>query len=116
MSSSSSIDDISYSIGEVDGDIRKTRVIHLNVPKTSRVIFQSQSLEVAGPKLWYDLPIQLCQESDLDNFKKMLKTLLFKRAHALYVIIYCFILMLLLSGIGYYCYRFYRYTHVINLT
>ena len=81
--SSTSIDDISYSNGEVDGDIRKTQVIHLNVPKTSRVTFQSRSLEVAGPKLWNDLPIQLRQESDVDNFKKMLKTLLFKRAHAL---------------------------------
>ena len=81
--SSVSIDDINFTNGQIDGDIRSTEVIYLSVPKTTRVTFQARSLKVSGPSLWNALPTQLRQESDLDNFKKLLKTYLFRCAYTM---------------------------------
>ncbi len=81
--SSVSIDDIHFTNGAIEDDIKSTPVIYLNVPKTTRVTFQARSLEVAGPSLWNALPIQLRQESDLDNFKRLLKTHLFRCAYSM---------------------------------
>ena len=40
-----------------------------------------RSLPVAGPVLWNALPESLRSESDLDSFKKLLKTHFFKAAY-----------------------------------
>ncbi len=79
--SSTSIQDITFVNGEVKDDIQSSQVIFLNVPKTHRKTFQDRSLAVAGPSLWNSLPCALRMENDFENFKKMLKTHLFKCAY-----------------------------------
>ncbi len=79
--SSTSIQDITYENGIVKDDIQSSQVIYLNVPKTHRKTFQDRSLAVAGPVLWNSLPCAIRMENDFENFKKMLKTHLFKCAY-----------------------------------
>ncbi len=76
-----SIEEISFVNGEVQGDIESSQVITLNVPKTNRQTFMERSLPVAGPLLWNSLPSELRCETDFENFKKLLKTHLFKCAY-----------------------------------
>ena len=79
--SSSSIADINFTNGVVQGEISSTNVINLVVPKTKRKTFLDRSLAVAGPTLWNELPYRLRQETEFENFKKLLKTHLFKCAY-----------------------------------
>ncbi len=76
--SCTSIDDITFENGLVSGSIKSHRVTTLQVPKTKRVTFQARSLTVAGPVLWNSLPHALRSQTDLDEFKGLLKTHLFK--------------------------------------
>ncbi len=78
--SSTSIEDIVFVNGNVHEDIQSSQILYLQVPKTSRKTFYSRSLPVAGPVLWNKLPSIIRMESDFDQFKKRLKTHLFKRA------------------------------------
>ena len=78
--SSTSIEDIVFVNGNVQEDIQSSQILYLQVPKTSRKTFYSRSLPVAGPVLWNKLPSIIRMESDFDQFKKRLKTHLFKRA------------------------------------
>jgi hypothetical protein len=51
----------------------------LEVPYTKRMTFADRSFSVYGPKLWNNLPIVLRAETNLDHFKKSLKTYLFNK-------------------------------------
>lgn len=42
------------------------------------------AFSVAGPRLWNALPLELRVKEDLDEFKKTLKTYLFKNSYAFY--------------------------------
>ena len=75
------IENIQYNMGDIVGSINKQSVYYLKVPKTKRVTFESRSLAVAGPSLWNKLPIHLRTITELDVFKKQLKTHLFKAAY-----------------------------------
>ncbi len=77
----SAIEDIHYHNGEIASPIRQKSVFYLKVPKTKRVTFEQRSLAVAGPDLWNKLPIQLRSITDLDTFKRQLKTYFFKMAY-----------------------------------
>ncbi len=79
--SSTSIQDIRFVDGFVDSEIESSFVICLTVPKTNRETFMERSLPVAGPLLWNSLPENLRRENDFENFKKVLKTYLFKCAY-----------------------------------
>ncbi len=72
-----SIYDIKFENGLVCGDIISHRVTTLHVPKTKRVTFEAQSLTVAGQELWNSLPHALRSQTNLDEFKSLLKTYLF---------------------------------------
>ena len=76
--SSTAIEDITFVNGDVRDEIQSSQILYLNVPKTSRETFFKRSLPVAGPMLWNGLPASIRMENDLDNFKKLLKTHLFK--------------------------------------
>ncbi len=78
--SSTSIQDISFVNGNVASEIESSHVVCLTVPKTQRETFMERSLPVAGPLLWNALPENLRSVKDLESFKKMLKTHLFKSA------------------------------------
>ncbi len=80
---SSTIEDINYEYGNITEPIRQQNVIYLHVPKTKKVTFEQRSLVVAGPTLWNNLPIHLRCVTELDDFKKQLKTHLFKTAYGL---------------------------------
>ena len=62
---------------------KSDRTYKLNVPR-----FQSRygerSFSVAGPRLWNDLPLHIRTTSNFVNFKKVLKTHLFKKCYNLY--------------------------------
>ncbi len=75
------IDDIHYHFGEISSPIQEERVIYFKVRKTNRVTFEQRSLAIAGPTLWNKLPIHLRCISDIDSFKKQLKTHFFKLAY-----------------------------------
>ncbi len=75
------IEDIQYNFGDVAKPIQQQSVYYLRVPKTKRVTFEHRSLAVAGPTEWNKLPIQLRSITELDVFKKQLKTHLFKLAY-----------------------------------
>ncbi len=79
--SSTSIEKIEFENGVVKSEIKSNQVVYLNVPKTCRETFMERSLVVAGPILWNSLPDVLRCETDFDNFKKVLKTYLFKNAY-----------------------------------
>ena len=63
----------SYSIRSLDS---LTLVYNMN----KRVTFADRSLPVAGAREWNKLPSYLRDISDIDSFKKQLKTFLFKKA------------------------------------
>ncbi len=75
------IHDITFVNGNVQGEIKHTNVLSLNVPKFKT--FSRRSLRVAGPRLWNKLPASLRLVDDIDVFKGQLKTHLFKKAHGL---------------------------------
>ncbi len=77
----SAIEDIHYHFGEIVSPINQNSVFYLHVPKTKRVTFEQRSLAVAGPKLWNKLPLQLRSITDLDVFKRQLKTHFFNEAY-----------------------------------
>ena len=79
--SSTSIDDINFRNGEIDGEIASQNIVTLIVPRTKRVTFEARSLVAAGPYLWNTLPHVLRCETDVNVFKSLLKTHLFKIAH-----------------------------------
>ncbi len=52
----------------------------LNVPKSKLKSYGQNSLSVAAPTLWNNLPSQIRDAKSLDVFKSHLKTFLFKQA------------------------------------
>ncbi len=74
------IRDIKYENGEIAEPIQQNKVFYLIVPKTKRVTFESRSL-VAGPTLWNELPIHLRSITELDTFKRQLRTHFFRLAY-----------------------------------
>jgi len=52
----------------------------LIVPKTRTVTYGDRSFNVVGPKLWNSLPVDMRCCDDLNTFKKLLKTLLYRKA------------------------------------
>ncbi len=77
----SAIEDIHYNFGDIVEPIQQKSVYYFKVPKTTRVTFEQRSLAIAGPTLWNKLPVHLRCISDIDSFKKQLKTHLFKLAY-----------------------------------
>lgn len=55
----------------------------LSVPRIKNTTFGGRSFEHMGPILWNSLPRELKLCKDLNNFKKHLKTYLFKKAYGL---------------------------------
>jgi hypothetical protein len=53
----------------------------LEVPFTRRNTFKDRSFSVAGPKIWNSLPNHLRDIDDLLQFRKELKTVLFKKCY-----------------------------------
>ncbi len=78
--SSTSISDINFVNGDVQDEIQSSQVLYLQVPKTTRKTFFARSLPAAGPELWNLLPSSIRLQKDLEEFKKLLKTHLFKCA------------------------------------
>ncbi len=52
-------------------------------PKTQTKTWGDRAFSHCGPYEWNRLPVQLRTESDTDEFKKLLKTHLFKQAYEL---------------------------------
>ena len=50
----------------------------LQIPRVNRETFANRSFKVVGPRWWNNLPIGLRRSSSVTNFKKQLKTYLFK--------------------------------------
>ena len=50
----------------------------LQIPRVNRETFANRSFKVVGPRGWNNLPIDLRRSSSVTNFKKQLKTYLFK--------------------------------------
>ena len=50
----------------------------LQIPRLNRETFANRSFKVVGPRWWNNLPIDLRRSSSVTNFKKQLKTYLFK--------------------------------------
>ncbi len=75
------IEDIHYEFGNIASPIQQKKVFYLKVPKTRRMTIKHRSLTVAGPTLWNKLPIHLRRITELDVFKRELKTHLFKSAY-----------------------------------
>ena len=42
---------------------------------------QNSSFKSVGPRLWNTLPIELCEEQNLETFKSKLKTVLFLKCY-----------------------------------
>ena len=57
----------------------------LQIPRVNRETFANRSLKVVGPRWWNNLPIDLRRSSSVTNFKKQLKTYLFKFYHKDYL-------------------------------
>ena len=55
----------------------------LLVPKTSKKTFAARSFSILGPTLWNALPTYIREIDNYANFKKNLKTHLFKVAYQL---------------------------------
>ena len=55
-------------------------VIILKVQRTKRKTFADRSFNVAGPKLWNNLPYNIRSADNMDSFKSKLKTYLFREA------------------------------------
>ena len=62
---------------------KSERTYKLNVPSFN-CRYGERSFSVAGPRLWNDLPLCIRSTSNLVNFKKLLKTHLFKKCYNLY--------------------------------
>ena len=50
----------------------------LQIIRVNRETFANRSFKVVGPRWWNNLPIDLRRSSSVTNFKKQLKTYLFK--------------------------------------
>ena len=59
---------------------KSDRTAKLNIP-AYRSRYGERSFAVAGPKLWNMLPRDICIITDFNEFKKKLKTYLFKRSY-----------------------------------
>ena len=59
---------------------KSDRTAKLNIP-AYRSRYSERSFAVAGPKLWNMLPRDICIITDFNEFKKKLKTYLFKRSY-----------------------------------
>ena len=70
----SAIEEINFEFGEITEPIRQQDVVYLHVPWTRRVTFEQRSLAVAGPTLWNKLPMHIRCSTDMEVFKKQLKT------------------------------------------
>ena len=53
----------------------------LKIPKSKHKTFLDRSFAISGPKLWSKLPAAIKNSTSLNEFKKMLKTHLFKQAY-----------------------------------
>ena len=60
-------------------DLRSNSDNLLCVPTIRRQTFASRSLSYAGPRGWNDLPKRVRYAIDLEDFKKELKTFLFRK-------------------------------------
>ena len=65
---------------------RSNRTMKLEVKKCNGS-FGDRAFSVAGPKLWNALPKTLRMDADVDSFKKLLKTHLFKNSDLFYEIV-----------------------------
>ncbi len=63
--------------------LRSSNPLLLKIPKVKRITLGTRSFRYSGPKLWNDLPMTIQQSKDIDSFKSMLKTHLFKLAYNL---------------------------------
>ena len=60
--------------------LRLAGKLDLLVPATKRKTFADRSFSVYGPKLWNTLPAETRRLDNYENFKKSVKTHLFKQA------------------------------------
>ena len=67
--------------------VRSDRTRRLDV-KFCIGLMGERAISVCGPKLWNALPQELRQETSTEDFKKSLKTFLFKDADIFYDIVY----------------------------
>ena len=68
---------------ELSLTLRSSNPMLLKLPRVKRKTLGTRSFRYAGPKLWNDLPMNIQQAQDIDAFKSMLKTHLFKLAYEL---------------------------------
>ena len=54
----------------------------LSVPKSRTVTYGDRAFSVCTPKIWNELPFQLCMSTNIQAFKSGLKTMLFKMAYS----------------------------------
>ena len=54
----------------------------LIVPFTKKKTFADRSFSVVGPKYWNELPNELCMQTNLESFRRNLKTYLFCKAYS----------------------------------
>ena len=63
-------------------NLRKNSVRNLVIPRSYNKI-NDRALAIAGPRLWNSIPDELKDLSELELFKRKLKTHLFKMYHEL---------------------------------
>ena len=68
--------DTGYNTRQSDDELLET-------PTTQRSTFADRSFAVAGPKLYNELPADLRNTTNMESFKKGLKTYLFRKAYTL---------------------------------
>jgi hypothetical protein len=64
-------------------NLRSSKSTVLEIPRISAKSFGGRSFNYSGPKLWNDLPVSIRNITNIDMFKKALKTYLFKKAFKL---------------------------------
>ena len=57
----------------------------LNIPKSRTKTYGDRAFSIAGPRLWNELPLSFRSVSDINVFKRSLKTHLFQHAYSGYV-------------------------------
>ena len=67
--------------------VKSDRTRKLDV-KYCNGLMGERAISVSGPKLWNALPQEIREEANSDDFKKRLKTILFKDANLFYDIVY----------------------------
>ena len=68
---------VSYNPGR---SLRSGNKLLLTEPTTNLVTYGDRSFSCAAPRLWNSIPVTMRQLSSTDNFKRSLKTYLFKEA------------------------------------